>query len=158
MKMLNRMIKLALISSALSQPLLAKQEAGPSEGKISSDVELEQVAIPKYNLPSNSDWRFKELPVDFYENPYQVNLFNNDYGQDQERLWSQTKSVMAYGFGVAGFILMLPEDISKWDKENGVFSKWTDNVKEGPTWDRDVWWLNWVGHPYFWWCLLPSCT
>lgn len=148
MKLLTRMIKLALISCALTQPLIAQQEELNYLKTNASDA-VTTIEVPSYNVPSNSDWNLHPVPEDFYQSPYQVNLFSDKHGQNSERLWSQTKSVMAYGFGVAGFILMLPEDISKWDKENGVFSKWTDNVKEGPTWDRDVWWLNWVGHPYF---------
>ncbi len=148
MKMLNRMIKLALFSSVMTQPLFANQEEQKQLNTQLKD-DITSVEVKTYNLPSNSDWNLKDIPDDFYQSPYQINLFSDNHGQDRERLWSQTQSVMAYGFGVAGLILMLPEDISKWDKENGVFSKWTDNVKEGPTWDRDVWWLNWIGHPYF---------
>ena len=148
-KLLTRMIKLALISSALTQPLLAQQEEQNPNQTSTTNNAIKAIEVPSYNLPNNSDWNLHAVPEDFYQSPYQINLFSAEHGQDNQRLWSQTKSVMAYGFGVAGFILMLPEDISKWDKENGVFSKWTENVKEGPTWDRDVWWLNWVGHPYF---------
>ena len=48
-----------------------------------------------------------------------------------------------------GVIALLPEDISNWDKEQGIFNKWSENVKAGPVWDRDNGPLNLIGHPYF---------
>eukprot|EP00487_Bulimina_marginata_P012641 TRINITY_DN9036_c0_g1_i1.p1 TRINITY_DN9036_c0_g1~~TRINITY_DN9036_c0_g1_i1.p1 ORF type:complete len:117 (+),score=5.77 TRINITY_DN9036_c0_g1_i1:230-580(+) len=69
--------------------------------------------------------------------------------KNSERLWSQTKSIFGYGLGVVGFIYLLPEDVSNWDKEGEVFRKWGSNVTEGPVWDRDAPWINYIGHPYF---------
>lgn len=95
--------------------------------------------------------RFENLTPaeDFFQSPYQVSIFSDANGEDRDRLWSQTNSIFAYGFGVIGLIALLPEDISNWDKEEGIFNKWTDNVKGGPVWDRDTGALNLIGHPYF---------
>jgi hypothetical protein len=100
-------------------------------------------------MPTNSRWENLQPSANFYESPYQISIFSNDNGEDSDRLWSQTNSIFAYGFGVIGLIALLPEDISNWDKEQGIFNKWTDNVKGGPVWDRDTGMLNLVGHPYF---------
>jgi len=94
-------------------------------------------------------WENIQPNNEFYQSPYQVSLFSADNGEDSDRLWSQTKSIFAYGFGVIGVIALLPEDISNWDKEQGIFNKWSENVKEGPVWDRDNGPLNLIGHPYF---------
>ena len=94
-------------------------------------------------------WENKAVSPDFYNTPYDISLFSAKNGEDSARLWSQTKSMFAYGFGVIGIIALLPEDVSNWDKEQGLFSKWSDNVKEGPVWDRDNGPLNLIGHPYF---------
>lgn len=94
-------------------------------------------------------WENLQANIDFNQSPYQISLFSADNGEDNARLWSQTKSIFAYGFGVIGLIALLPEDISNWDKEEGVFNKWSDNVKAGPVWDRDNGPLNLIGHPYF---------
>jgi Domain of unknown function (DUF3943)/Outer membrane protein beta-barrel domain len=98
---------------------------------------------------TNSAWEYNESkPIEF-ENPYTVSLFNAQHGENSDRLWSQTKSIFGYGLGVVGFIYMLPEDVSNWDKEGEVFRKWGDNVTSGPVWDRDAPWINYIGHPYF---------
>jgi len=83
--------------------------------------------------------------------PYRITLFSPGQGEDGERLWSQTKLMFGLGLGVAGFIALLPEDISNWEKDPGesLLKKWGDNVKDGPVWDEDVWYINYIGHPYF---------
>tara|TARA_R110001583_G_scaffold178457_1_gene334298 strand:+ start:197 stop:1621 length:1425 start_codon:yes stop_codon:yes gene_type:complete len=86
---------------------------------------------------------------DVYQSPYKVSLFSSENGEDSTRLWSQTQSIFAYGFGVIGVISLLPEDISNWDKEQGIYNKWFENVSDGPVWDRDTGPLNLIGHPYF---------
>lgn len=84
---------------------------------------------------------------------YEVTLFSPCTGEDSERLWRQTKIMMVAGVGVAAFIAILPEDISGWEKgtwERGdLIDQWYENVKAGPVWDEDVWYINLIGHPYF---------
>lgn len=84
---------------------------------------------------------------------YEVTLFNPCEGEDSKRLWRQTKIMFVAGFGVAGFIALLPESISKWDKSEyqrgDLFKNWYENVKAGPVWDNDKWYINYIGHPYF---------
>lgn len=117
--------------------------------KIPSEI-TEQSLVDIYReKPSNTVWENLTPADDFYDSPYKTSLFSPKSGEDSDRLWSQTNSIFAYGFGVIGLIALLPEDVSNWDKEEGIFSKWTDNVKEGPTWDRDTGMINFVGHSYF---------
>jgi len=84
---------------------------------------------------------------------YEITLFNPCPGENRTRLWDQTKVVFFGGFAVMGVILLLPEDISKWDKseigKGQLMEKWWDNVKAGPVWDADKWYVNYLGHPYF---------
>lgn len=84
--------------------------------------------------------------------PYRVTLWDPQNGEDSARLWSQTKLMFGLGVGVAGFIALLPEEISNWDTdkyEDGLMQRWWDNVREGPVWDEDHWAINYIGHPYF---------
>ena len=83
--------------------------------------------------------------------PYKVTLFRPEEGESGARLWSQTKLMAGLGVGVAGFIALLPEEVSKWDRDDSdsLLEKWWENVSEGPIWDRDDWYLNWIGHSYF---------
>ena len=99
--------------------------------------------------PTNSIWENSVAEPVFYQDPYQISLFSAENGENSERLWSQSKSIFTYGFGVIGALYMLPESITKWDKDADDFIKWGDNVKNGPVWDRDETALNWIGHPYF---------
>jgi hypothetical protein len=84
---------------------------------------------------------------------YEITLFTPCSGEDATRLWRQTKILMIGGIGVAAFIALLPEDLSGWEKgtwERGqLLDKWKENVKAGPVWDRDKWYINYIGHPYF---------
>jgi hypothetical protein len=112
-------------------------------------VTVENIDDVYRELPTNSSWEQLTPAANFYDSPFQMSLFSAQNGEDGDRLWSQTSSIFAYGFGVIGLIALLPEDISNWDKEEGIFNKWSDNVKNGPVWDRDTGMLNFVGHPYF---------
>ena len=84
---------------------------------------------------------------------YEVTLFNPCPGENRKRLWNQTKVVFVGAFAVMGFIALLPEDISKWDRseigKGQLIEKWWDNVRAGPVWDNDKWYVNYIGHPYF---------
>jgi hypothetical protein len=136
----NQAIKLST-----SNELLKEQ----NEVELTSVVMVDNLDIIYREMPTNSRWENLTASTDFYESPYQMSLFSPQNGEDGERLWSQTSSIFAYGFGVIGLIALLPEDISNWDNEQGLLNKWSDNVKDGPVWDRDTGMLNFVGHPYF---------
>jgi hypothetical protein len=45
---------------------------------------------------------------------------------------------------------VLPESITNWtdEQKHATLNKWAKNVSS-PAWDHDVWWINYVGHPYF---------
>lgn len=87
---------------------------------------------------------------DFSLPSYDVTLFDAPNGQDQERLWSQTKLLFGLSVGVIGVISILPSDVSAWDSSNeSMSSKWWNNVSQGWVWDKDVWYINYIGHPYF---------
>ena len=53
---------------------------------------------------------------------------------------------------VFGVLWVLPESVTNWDKEdmkeNGITDKWKQNVKAGPVWDSDNFFLNFIAHPY----------
>jgi hypothetical protein len=68
---------------------------------------------------------------------------------DWPGLKRDTLYFMAYQAAVIGVIYALPESISQWDnKEDANFSTWRHNVSH-PEWDSDVWWINYVTHPYW---------
>lgn len=106
---------------------------------------------PASTVPSNDTSVSKSDAQASEWSQYKITLFNPQNGEDGERLWSQTKLMFGLGLGVAGFIALLPEDISNWEKDSGekMTDKWVENVKAGPVWDEDAWYINYIGHPYF---------
>ena len=105
---------------------------------------------PYVNAPTNSHWEGLEFDPSAYDTPYKISLFNPQNGEDSQRLASQTKSMFAYGLGVAGVLALMPTSVSGWDiGSSEPLKKWVDNVSSGPIWDRDTHDLNYITHPYF---------
>ena len=93
--------------------------------------------------PFLEDWQLEPQGWD-------ITLFDHHPKEDQAWLWYQTKVTFGLALGVLGVIALLPEHISKWDKANiRPFRQWWHNVKSGPVWDNDKWYINYIGHPYF---------
>ncbi|WP_245907074.1 DUF3943 domain-containing protein [Photobacterium sanctipauli] len=136
-----------------NQTVIAEQpstfgQVTPLEQSVTADS-LESTFEQRAKI-TNTTWENTPRPLSTYDSPYNVALFSAENGEDKDRLWSQTKSIFWYGVGVAGFIALLPEDISNWDtSDDRLIEKWWDNVRQGPVWDRDVWYINYIGHPYF---------
>lgn len=153
---IKKPLKLSCVALALSCSLFTltsqaaeSTPANASKVALKPEISVDNIEDVYREQPTNSVWEHLTPTENFYDSPYQMSLFSAQNGEDGARLWSQTSSIFAYGFGVIGLIALLPEDISNWDKEEGIFNKWSDNVKAGPVWDRDTGMLNFVGHPYF---------
>ncbi|PKH06005.1 DUF3943 domain-containing protein [Moritella sp. Urea-trap-13] len=117
---------------------------------IVTEQDVQHLTIYADEKATNSAWEEEPRMKSTYDNPYRVSLFSPKNGEDSQRLWSQTKSIGAYGLGVAGTLALLPESVTHW-KSNGepLHEKWWDNVRQGPVWDRDLAAINYIGHPYF---------
>ncbi|QOL25344.1 DUF3943 domain-containing protein [Thalassotalea sp. LPB0316] len=120
-----------------------------SNEQTESSDELTEVERVVSSRIGSSIWEQQDPYKVQYDDPYKISLFDAQNGEDSARLWSQTKSIFGYGFGVIGVIWLLPDEISNWDKDGKFLKKWGDNVTNPPVWDRDVFWINYLGHPYF---------
>ncbi|UUM31680.1 DUF3943 domain-containing protein [Vibrio japonicus] len=73
--------------------------------------------------------------------------------RDSGYLKEQTYTIVGLGVATIGLMTLLPESVTNWDDEDrnlsNLVSKWKDNVRAGPEWDRDDPFLNYVMHPYF---------
>lgn len=73
--------------------------------------------------------------------------------KDWDYLMGQTYTILGLSVATVGMMTFLPESITNWTAEDRDFSnltsKWWDNVSEGPVWDKDDHFLNYVMHPYF---------
>lgn len=70
---------------------------------------------------------------------------------DRAGLRRDTMYFLAYQWVVIGLLYMAPESVSGWtdeQKDDYSFSKWRENVTN-PQWDSDVWYINYVLHPYW---------
>jgi len=70
---------------------------------------------------------------------------------DLKGLLQDSELFLLYQLAMVGLLYLLPEDISKWDKDakrGDPLKKWDDNVNNLGK-DGDEWAVNYIGHPYF---------
>lgn len=62
---------------------------------------------------------------------------------------TETRNLFLASLGVVGALYMMPESVTKWDKNDArnIGEKWKDNVTKGPVMDKDDWAINYIGHP-----------
>ena len=72
--------------------------------------------------------------------------------RDYRRLGIATGMYAGTAVLAFGFLWIMPESVSNWDKEEirekGILWKWKENVKAGPVMDDDDFVLNYITHPY----------
>jgi hypothetical protein len=85
------------------------------------------------------------------DDQYRMPISLDGLSPEQQKIVKQTRNFTALGVGAIGLLWMLPESVSKWDKDEitstGLGNKWKENVKEGPVVDEDEWMINYIGHP-----------
>lgn len=87
---------------------------------------------------------------------YNFNNSKNYYAYNPERDPKRLVYNTGLFFGAAalsfGILWVLPESVTNWDKEEmleeGLITRWKENVKAGPVWDEDSFFLNFIMHPY----------
>ncbi len=132
------------------KPISLAVALAASSGLVHATGESDKTAEIYRPSITNTSWEDTIRSSSVYDQAYKVSLFSAEHGEDSARLWSQTKSVAAYGVGFAGFLALLPTSITNWDKSGeNLHKKWWDNVSSGPVWDRDNFAINYIGHPYF---------
>jgi len=70
--------------------------------------------------------------------------------RDWRGLRRDTGFFLGYQAVAAGILYLLPESVTKWTVEQRKTSirRWWENVQH-PQWDKDTWYVNYLGHPYF---------
>lgn len=95
----------------------------------------------------NPHYTFLDLKTDY--NPKNINL-NKQLTQPERKLVVSTFYTQILMIGSVGVIYLLPESISKWNrdelKDKSLGQRWQENVKKGPVWDKDSFIINYVGH------------
>lgn len=90
-----------------------------------------------------------EKPVSLYALPY--SMTGNSY--DWHRLWMNTAALSGAFVGTLLVLECLPEDATSWNRAElqdvPLFKRWHNHViKEGPEWDHDKFYFNYILHPY----------
>ncbi len=92
------------------------------------------------------------LNTPLYSIDYRQKYLVYDPIRDPKRLLYNTGLFVGAAVAAFGVLWISPESFSGWDKDEirkeGLFKKWKENVKAGPVWDEDDWFLNWVTHPW----------
>lgn len=88
-------------------------------------------------------------PISPYLQPY--SLTSDSY--DWHRLWINTATLSGAFVGTLLVLECLPEDATTWNRAElrdvPLFKRWRDHVlKEGPEWDHDKFYFNYILHPY----------
>ncbi len=108
---------------------------------------------PTLESPSNRYAVYLQEPELTIADPELPKYLQVQDGKDWDYLMGQTYTILGLSVATVGLMTLLPESITKWDEESRdlskLGSKWVDNVKAGPVWDRDEHFLNYVMHPYF---------
>lgn len=91
----------------------------------------------------------QNVPVSPYSLPY--SFTGNSY--DWHRLWINTAVLSGAFVGTLLVLECLPEDATSWNRAElqdvPLFKRWHDHViKEGPEWDHDKFYFNYILHPY----------
>ena len=75
---------------------------------------------------------------------------NSKLDQKEKKLFTDTVYLQVFMIGTVGFLYILPPSITKWedsDDDKSLSQKWKDHVKAGPVWDKDEFFINYIGHP-----------
>lgn len=99
------------------------------------------------NLPSNA------IQNNTPPNQGYASLVNRSRSEKYHSMMIETRNMGILSLGIMGLLYVMPESVSKWDKDemklSTLGSKWKENIKAGPIWDQDEWTINYIGHPYF---------
>jgi len=97
---------------------------------------------PQYTILNEDD--FKDYIA------HNINV-NEQLTQPQKKIIEDTLYLQIAMVTTIAVIAVLPESISKWDKDDAssgsLGAKWRQNVSDGPVMDEDDFLINYLGHP-----------
>ncbi len=70
-----------------------------------------------------------------------------------KNLVTDTRNLSFAMAGMMGLLWMLPESVTNWKKDQirqnpgGIFDEYKKNLRRGPVWDKDDFYINYIGHP-----------
>lgn len=153
-----------IISAAYSNRCAAADSAdsAPADYRIGFS---EEILTPSIDCAASID----SMPTDIQ--PLAIDLHNQDYLKahklsiydlpysftgtcyDWKRFWINTATLTGAFVGTLFVLECLPEDATNWNRaeiqNTPLFKRWKEHViDEGPEWDGDKWYFNYLLHPY----------
>lgn len=96
---------------------------------------------------------WEDLPSQAQTSTSYTSLANRPRSEKYRSMITETRNMGILSLGIMALLYVMPESISKWDKDEMQFKtlgkKWKENNQAGPVWDQDEWGINYIGHPYF---------
>lgn len=98
------------------------------------------------NINSEHFKKRKKYPPQFdsLENRFVLRNESANFGR---KLMRSSLLVLGFNSGITSLLMVMPEDISKWNKKN-YKNQFKKSYTSPPVFDKDKWYINYVGHPY----------
>lgn len=96
---------------------------------------------------------WSDLPSNMQTNQARAHLLDRTRSEKYGSMLIETRNMGILSLGIMALLYVMPESVSKWDRDEMKFNtlgdKWLENNRAGPVWDQDEWEINYIGHPYF---------
>lgn len=125
----------------------------------------EEILMPAIDCEASIDSMpesLQPLPVDLHDQEFlkahKLSIYDLPYSftgtcYDWKRFWINTATLTGAFVGTLMVLECLPEDATNWNRAEissvPMFKRWKEHViDEGPEWDGDKWYFNYLLHPY----------
>lgn len=127
--------------------ILAMQTPLDGSAQKSGDFQKHTAKTEEMRKKDSTQHKNKQKPC-IYSLPYSMKTSVPDY----KRMWINTGVLFGGGLAALGVLEILPENATAWNKEElrktPFLKRWSKHVRQGPVWDKDDHFINYVLHPY----------
>jgi hypothetical protein len=120
--------------------------------------------IVKSSLGLNSQKNLNDDSIHFFQDYYSFNLIEAKSIKFREelpyydvtnanKLKKASIQVLGYNFTMGVFLIIAPESLTKWGNEDklkikSILKQYNKTYTTAPVFDKDNWYVNYIGHPY----------
>lgn len=89
-----------------------------------------------------------------------LNTFNDNYAKNsianhalRKKFWPAIGTSLIFNTAMGSFLLLMPDNITNWHKQdkfklNVMLIQYKKSFTKPPVFDTDLWYINYLGHPY----------
>lgn len=108
--------------------------------------------INNYNMDKLFKKQFITLNEDIYKDYISYNLnINSLLSKPEKKTIEDTVYLQSVAIFAIYVLSEMPKSMSKWEvspfEDDSLGLTWLEHIDEGPIWDQDELWINWIGHP-----------